>query len=38
MKEGDRSFTDKDRKEFIEEWEMEYEYDFESYIQIIESR
>ena len=38
LKEGDRSFTDKDRKEFIEEWEMEYEYDFDSYIQIIESR
>ena len=38
LKKGERSFTDKDRKEFIEEWEMEYEYDFESYIQIIESR
>lgn len=38
LKEGDRSFTDKDRKKFIEEWEMEYEYDFDSYIQIIESR
>jgi len=38
LKEGDGSFTDKDRKEFIEEWEMEYEYDFDSYIQIIESR
>ena len=38
LKEGDRSFTDRDRKECIENWEMEYEYDFESYIQIIESR
>lgn len=38
LKKGERSFTDKDRNEFIEEWEMEYEYDFESYIQIIESR
>ena len=38
LEEGERSFTDKDRNEFIEEWEMKYEYDFESYIQIIESR
>lgn len=35
-KEGDASYTDRSKEQYIRDWEQEYEYDFDSTLQIIE--
>nr|MCR5054677.1 hypothetical protein [Lachnospiraceae bacterium] len=36
--EGDASYTDRTKEQYLEELELEYEYNFESVLQIIEGK
>lgn len=36
--EGDASYTDRSKEQYLQEWEQEYEYNFDSTLQIIEGK